>query len=165
MPSPTTLPDSVRVRRRALRSAYISLGLALAAIPLMFFALIPSMILLLVGGVGYAGSAFLLLIATDGQPYAHPEDLDEYERDRAFRAKTRALSIALTSLVSVMSALIVFPILISFFHASPETIANWALALGIATGLLAFHSSLSVFQSIARSMNKDELAEQQDAYA
>ncbi|MGV0437562.1 hypothetical protein ACUY2R_11575, partial [Corynebacterium mastitidis] len=70
LPTPRRPPASVTTRRRYLLAAQASLGLTVAAIPLLFISLAPSMILWTIGMGGYTGCTAVLTRATGRQSQA-----------------------------------------------------------------------------------------------
>lgn len=147
---------SVTDRRRFLLAAQASLGVAVAAIPLLFASLAPSMLLWAIGMGGCSGCMAALVRTTGGQSNARLDDLDEYERERVLHAKTRAMNFLLCSLLGVMMVLLIMPALLTSLEPSPEEAATWVRAVGMATGTIALASALTVFRHITTGMNRDE---------
>ncbi|MEJ4100763.1 hypothetical protein V5S96_10415 [Corynebacterium mastitidis] len=155
-PHPEAPPASVAARRRYLLAAQASLGVAVAAIPLLFVSLAPSMILWTIGMGGYTGCMAVLMRATGGQSNARLDNLDEYERERVLHAKTRAMSLLLCGLLGVMMVLLIMPALLTALEPSPEETATWVRAVGMAAGVIALASTLAILRDIATGMNHDE---------
>lgn len=155
-PHPEAPPASVTTRRRYLLAAQASLGLAVAAIPLLFVSLAPSMILWTIGMGGYTGCTVALTRATGRQSQARLDDLDEYERERVLRAKTSAMYPLLCGLLGVMMVLLLISALITSLEPSPEAAATWVRAVGMAAGTIALTSTLAILRDIATGMNRDE---------
>lgn len=157
MPSSPAPPTSASVRRRSILGAYVSLGLAVVSIPLSFISLTPSMILWAVGIAGYVGCVVSLLKATGGQTQSSRlDDLDEYQRERALIARSRAMNILLCGLLAVMLTLLTLPALITTLQPSPEETATWVRAIGMSAGIIALGSTIAIFRDIATGMNRDE---------
>ncbi|WPF65705.1 MULTISPECIES: hypothetical protein [unclassified Corynebacterium] len=149
-------PASVSSRRRYLLGAYASLGIAAAAIPLLFVSLTPSMILWTLGLGGYVGWGFSLVKATGGQSQSRLDNLDEYQLERVLLARSRAMTILLCGLLTVMIVLLVLPAFITTLQPSPEETATWVRATGMSVGIIALGSSVAVLRDIATGMNRDE---------
>ncbi|MEK0372315.1 hypothetical protein [Corynebacterium mastitidis] len=155
-PHPEAPPASVTTRRRCLLAARASLGLAVAAIPLLFVSLAPSMFLWTIGLGGYVGFTAVLVRATGGQSQARLDDLDEYQLVRVLRARSHAMSLLLCGLLGVMTVLLLMPALITALDPSPEEAATWVRAVGMAAGTIALASTQAILRDIATGMNRDE---------
>ncbi|KQB84835.1 hypothetical protein [Corynebacterium lowii] len=159
------IPATVRNRQRAIQASYFFLAASLIAIPLLFFFKEFAQPLWYISMLGCVCFTIYLARATNNHAAAYPEELDEYEGKRVLHAKRYTMYISLFSLLGIAFALDLLAPYIVRLDLSPEAASTLVRAIGMLAGTLAFYSIFSVQRGIARGMNKDELAEQQDAYA